>query len=325
MENSDFASEEPYDDAICAAQDRLHAANQPGGDPKDRPRAYEELQRSKRAREEARKRAEQAEAAARPFPVDDLGPVLERAVHAIERKTMAPIELGVSSVLSAVALAVQGLANAVMPNGKEIPLSLFALSIAELTERKSSVDGYAMMPIRLEEADLRKQYRELREEYESDIATWTVEHNSILRSDAAPDTKKLQLRQIGPKPKVPPEPDLTVNSATIELMIYTFDVGRASVGIFSAEGSQMLSSHAFSKDKKSESLGFLCAMFSGEPYVRKTIAHKTQRVIDKRISLHLMIQPLYAKEALADAAMNDQGFLDAVSFASRTRALGRAS
>ena len=51
MENSGFASDDAYDQAIREAKERLHAANQPDGDPQDRPRAWDELQRAQRAKE----------------------------------------------------------------------------------------------------------------------------------------------------------------------------------------------------------------------------------------------------------------------------------
>ena len=133
MENSGFASDDAYDQAIREARERLHAANQPDGDPQDRPRAWDELQRAQRAKEEARKRAEQANAAARPFPVAELGLTLERAVWAIEQRTMAPTELCVSSTLAAAALASQSVGSVVLRSGAVVPLSLFLLAIAEST------------------------------------------------------------------------------------------------------------------------------------------------------------------------------------------------
>jgi hypothetical protein len=61
---------------------------------------------------------------------------------------MAPKELACFSVLAAVALGAQRLAKVNLRGGNEVPLSLFMMSIAESTERKSSVDSIAMSPVR---------------------------------------------------------------------------------------------------------------------------------------------------------------------------------
>ena len=310
MENSGFASDDAYDQAIREAKERLHAANQPDGDPQDRPRAWDELQRAQRAKEDARKRAEQANAAARPFPVAELGLTLERAVWAIEQRTMAPTELCVSSTLAAAALASQSVGSVVLRSGAVVPLSLFLLAIAESTERKSSVDSIAMAPVKDYECQLAEVYATQKPKYDIENAVWVAQHNKIVsdkRLDRA--AQESQLRELGPKPIAPKRPRLTVSAATPEALIKTFEIARPSLGVYSAEGAQFLGGYAFSKEKKNETLGIVNALWSGEIYSKVTIAHGEQLLIGKRLAMHLMLQPHIAKVVLNDDDLAVSGFM----------------
>jgi hypothetical protein len=310
MENSGFASEDPYDQAIRAAKERLHASNQPDGKPQDRPRAWDELQRAQRAKEDARKRAEQAGAAAKPFPVAELGPTLERAVWAIEQRTMAPTELCVSSTLAAVALASQSVGSVVLRSDAVVPLSLFLLAIAESTERKSSVDSIAMAPVKDYERQLAEVYATQKPKHDIENAVWLAQYNKIV-SDKKLDraAQEAQLKELGPKPIAPKRPRLTVSTATPEALIKTFEIARPSLGVYSAEGAQFLGGYAFSKEKKNETLGIVNALWSGEIYSKVTIVHGEQLLIGKRLALHLMLQPHIAKVVLNDDDLAVSGFM----------------
>ena len=310
MENSDFASVEDIDEAIRAAEERLSAANQPDGDPKDRPRAWEALSSAKRAKEEARKRAEQYDAAAKPFPIDALGPTLANAVRAIERRTMAPLELSVSSVLAAVALAAQSVGSVVLRSGHVVALSLFLLAIAELTERKSSVDSIAMSPVRDFERELAEAYAKLKPQHDITAATWSAQRSHILANkNIDRETQEAMLKQLGAKPVAPKRPRLTVSTATPEALVKTFEIARPALGVYSAEGAQFLGGYAFSKEKKNETLGIVNALWSGETYSKVTIAHGEQILVNKRLAMHLMLQPHIAKAVLNDDDLAVSGFM----------------
>src|SRR3954470_7730309 len=83
-----------------------------------------------------------------PFPVDALGPLLTAAALGIHDKTQAPVAICGSSVLAAAALAAQAHADVELPTGQRKPLSLFLVSVAASGERKSTVDGEAVWPVR---------------------------------------------------------------------------------------------------------------------------------------------------------------------------------
>ena len=108
------------------------------------------------------------------------------------------------------------------------------------------------------------------------------------------------LRQLGAKPLLPRRPRLTVSTASPEALVKTFEIAQPALGVYSAEGAQFLGGYAFSKDKKNETLGIVNALWSGEVYSKVTIAHGEQTLADKRLSMHLMLQPHIAKAVLSD-------------------------
>src|ERR1700734_3770851 len=97
-------------------------------------------------------------APANPFPADALGPILGPTAHAIHDRVQAPLAICGNSVLAAATLAVQGLADVVLPTGQTKPVSNFFLTIANTGERKSAVDYEALRPIRRREYALQEAY-----------------------------------------------------------------------------------------------------------------------------------------------------------------------
>ena len=73
-----------------------------------------------------------------PYPVHALGP-LRSAAEAVQGMTLAPVAIPAQSALAVASLAVQGHADVETLAGPA-PLSLYALTIAESGERKSSCD-----------------------------------------------------------------------------------------------------------------------------------------------------------------------------------------
>ncbi|WOF81218.1 DUF3987 domain-containing protein [Pseudomonas sp. FeN3W] len=80
---------------------------------------------------------------AAPFPLNALGEVLGGAAAAIVEAVQVPEALAAQSILTAAALATQSHGN-VERDGQLIPLSLFALTIAESGDRKSAADRLAL-------------------------------------------------------------------------------------------------------------------------------------------------------------------------------------
>jgi hypothetical protein len=65
------------------------------------------------------------------FPMDALPNILKNSVLAIYDKTQAPIAICAQSVLAAITLAAQGLADVKLPMGLVKPISNYFITVAE--------------------------------------------------------------------------------------------------------------------------------------------------------------------------------------------------
>ena len=306
MENYDDTNTDSHDERV---RDAVKIQQASLADPVALRKANSDLRKVVRAREAAEKRAERYKGEEKPFPLDALGPILKEAVLAIESKTMAPTELGVSSVLAAVALAAQSVANVTLRSGSAAPLSLYLLPIAETTERKSSVDGYAMAPVADYERELAETYAKLKPQYDIDVKVWRAQAHRILNDkNKEGEQQAIELGKLGPEPRAPLRPKLTFSNMTSEAMVKTFQISQPALGVHTAEGAHFLNGHAFTADKKLETLSILNSMWSGESYSKVTIAHGEQNIIGKRLAMHLMIQPHVAENVLNDDDMKVSGF-----------------
>ena len=91
-----------------------------------------------------------------PFPFAALGHNLNAVASAIATGVQAPDAIAAGSVLAAVALAVQPLANVAAPYGARVPLSLYILTSASSGDRKSAVDAIACHAVEEMRKKLRK-------------------------------------------------------------------------------------------------------------------------------------------------------------------------
>jgi hypothetical protein len=82
-----------------------------------------------------------------PFPIDALGDMLGAAARAIYDRVQAPLATCGQSVLAAVALAVQGHADVVLPIGHTRPISDYFITVAKTGDRKTASDIEAGWPI----------------------------------------------------------------------------------------------------------------------------------------------------------------------------------
>lgn len=162
------------------------------------------------------------------FPLDALPLTLKNAVLAIHDKTQAPIAICAQSVLAAITLAAQGLADVRLPMGLVKPISNYFITVAESGERKTSTDILALAPIRLFEDQLTQTY--CIEKYNWDIANaaWEAQQNQILHDKkrySTQEAKQTALRNLSAPKAQPLSPMLTCSEPTFEgLCRYMIDV-----------------------------------------------------------------------------------------------------
>jgi hypothetical protein len=229
----------------------------------------------------------EVDASADAFPFHALGPILGNAARAIAADVQAPDSLAAGSVLGAASLAVQPLANVMLPHGQRSPLSVFVLTGAGSGDRKSAVDAVACKEVEeVRKQQARKFSREM-ENYEADMA-------SRNKKDAEP-----------PKPT---PTCLTSANATIEGLSRLLKY-QSHVGVFTAEGGEMLGGHSLRDDKRSSGLAFYLKGWSGESIDSLRGGDGLTVLLNRRIAMHVLVQPVLLRQLLADPLAQGQGLL----------------
>jgi hypothetical protein len=250
---------------------------------------------------------------AMPFPDEALGAVLGNAARAINDKIQAPMAIGAQSVLATASLAVQAHANVVLPTEQKRPLSRYLIMIADTGERKTSCDQEAIWPIERHEENLRKKYGPDERSYVNDKLAWDKCREAALKlgSNATADrvAMKAALDALGPAPEPPFTPILTCDEPTFEGLAKVFATGHPSLGVFSAEGGQFVGGYGMSDEAKLRTAAGLSKVWDGAMIKRVRSGDGNLILPGKRLSLHLMMQPVVAEGLFRDELLSGQGLL----------------
>ncbi len=221
------------------------------------------------------------------FPFEALGTTLGNAARAIAEDVQAPDSLAGGSVLAAASLAVQPLANVVLPHGQRAPLSVFVITGAGSGDRKSAVDAVAC-----------KQVEDVRKEQARVYARALAQYEAEMAGRKPKDDK----------PAAPAPQSLTTGNATIEGLSKLLKF-QSTVGIFSAEGGEMLGGHSLRDDKRSSGLAFYLKGWSGESLDSLRGGDGLTVLLGRRMAMHVLVQPVLLRGLLCDPLAQGQGLL----------------
>jgi hypothetical protein len=212
------------------------------------------------------------------FPTDYLGPVMSEAAKEIAYLVQLPIEIAAQTVLAVGALVSQQYAD-VSIDGRVSPTSLFLLSVAGSGDRKSHADKLAQLPI--------QRYLELaRSEYNEE--------------------RKL----LGDDDPLPRYPMLMAEEPTIEGIHRNMRENWPTMGLFSDEGGQFFGGHAMKNENQMRAITALSKFWDGSTITRTRGARgESYELVDRRMSLHLMMQPIVAESIFSNEMMRHQGIL----------------
>lgn len=236
--------------------------------------------------------------AAEPYPVQALGGILGPAVERMAEVIGVPQALAAQSVLAASALATQGHAGLQL-DGRNYPLSLYLITVAASGDRKTAADRFALLPARQWEREQWQCYRE-------QLARYRAAQRQAQRINPAdPDSKNDVLLEAEPS-----APRLITTDPTIEALIKGLCHDLPSMGLFCDEGGQFLGSSTMSRDNRLKAVTTLSSLWDGSPIDRaRSMAGESLRAYDRRLSLHLMLQPYLAMQLLSDPLLQGQGIL----------------
>jgi hypothetical protein len=208
---------------------------------------------------------------------------------------------------------VQGFADVETLGGNR-PVSLFALTIAQSGERKSSCDAPLMSALRAFEKEQANVQRADMEGWQNALALWKGERDRILVEAKKCKGEKrtaaqADLERLGAEPAAPPSTDRVVTEPTYEGLTRLFAQGQPSLGIFSDEGGQFLGGFAMSRDNRQKTLAALNDLWQGNPIRRTRQGDGSFTLYGRRLAVHLMVQPGVALAFMADPMAADTGFL----------------
>jgi hypothetical protein len=261
------------------------------------------------------------------FPVDALGSILRPGAEAIHDMTQAPLAICAQSVLGVASLVAQAHVDIVMPMQEKVPVSLFFVCVAESSERKTSVDKWAMAPIA-------EYTRELRVDYEIDQLSFrnrcdAYEHSrkALLNAKERADKDKkagldADLLALGAEPTPPPKPLLVVTEPTSEGVTKLLQQGLGFAGLFSSEGAAFLGGHGMSQDNKLKTAAYLSSLWDGQPIDRIRQGDELMTLHGRRLAAHLMIQPNISERLFSDDDLVRQGLLSRVLVTAPATAAG---
>lgn len=220
------------------------------------------------------------------FPFDALGPILGEAAQAIAHDVQAPDALAGGSVLAAASLAASPLSNVCMPHGQCAPLSLFVITGAASGDRKSATDAVACYAIDEKRKQQARDHIKAMQRWESDNA------------------ERSKADKIAP----PATQVLTTSNATVEGLTKLLKY-QSSVGVFSAEGGEMLGGHSLREDRRMAGLSFFLKAWSAEGLDSLRGGEGLTVLLGRRAALHVLVQPLILSQLLADPMAQGMGLL----------------
>ncbi len=243
-----------------------------------------------------------------PYPLEALGDLIGDAAQAIVDAVQVPAALAAQSVLSAAAMAAQAHGN-VQRAGQQIPLSLFALTVAESGDRKSAADRLALQAHQQYQRELLEQYKADAKEYRDQRDAYHKARTNILdKAKGDPESVADALGNLL-EPESPPLPFILSEEPTLEGLQKSLLHGQPSQGLFSDEGGQFFGGHATKPENALKSVAGLSKLWDGAPISRTRASEgESSARYGCRLSAHLMIQPIIATEVLNNPIMQGQGF-----------------
>ncbi|RJQ74155.1 MAG: DUF3987 domain-containing protein [Desulfobacteraceae bacterium] len=256
------------------------------------------------------------------YPVKVLGTLLGGAVQAIADTVQVPTALAAGSVLAVASLATQGLADVVIPigEGRARPLSLYLVTVAESSARKTTADSFALQAVRDFEAQLEVDFRGHYAKYQCLKAAYDHAKDRILKkapkgetqNDVTVSATAEAIAALGAEPRPPMLPTVIVQDLTIEGLAKLFQLGRPSMGLFTTEGAQVIGGYSLRAEHKIASAAWLSLLWDGETLKRTRMGDGNYALPGRRLTMHWMVQPEVACHLLADPDLNGQGWISRI-------------
>jgi hypothetical protein len=227
--------------------------------------------------------------------------VLKNAALSLQRVIRAPDSISAQSVLGAASLACQPYAN-VSIDGREFPLSLFMITVAESGDRKSGTDKIALKPIYNWQKMLFDTYRKENTAFIKRKELWESKKKVWMKNPSKGEFAE-------EAPQEPLHPLVLVEEPTYEGIIKYLAIGQPSIGLFSDEGGRFFGGHAMNSDNQIKTMAGLSSLWDGKEVSRLRGGDGNMLLYGRRLSMHLMIQEIVLEQLITNKMVECQGFL----------------
>ncbi len=247
----------------------------------------------------------------KPYPFDALGEVLGAAARRIHEVVQAPDATCGQSLLAALSLSCQGFVD-VQIDGRRYPTSLFLLTISDSGERKSATDKIALKSINDWQKSLIEQHKKQLMEYKNKFEIWKVRRSAAIKE--ASESSQSGFVELESEPQPPCEGLMLCEEPTLEGLEQLLERGQPSAGIFSDEGGRLVGGHAMNSDNALKTACGLSNLWDGKPLTRVRKSENSKIYYGRRLSVHLMIQPVVLMQLLSNEILMGQGLLSRCLF-----------
>lgn len=243
-------------------------------------------------------------ASAAPYPIAALPALMRAGAQAIAYHVDAPLELAAQCVIGAAVYLAQTRVNAPHIHRPEgMPASMFQLTLADSGARKSECRRMAFKPIDEAEREARQSHRQACKDI----------------TDFASGLDGKPLKKYMAENPLPVDPRTQYTDATFEPIAGAFIRGMAAASWDTDEGGQMLGGASLKADTRAATLGSLVKVNDDGSIERTRAGGNVEGsgfANHRRLSIHLLAQPVTVAEALSDPLLCGQGFLPRFLFAS---------
>lgn len=188
--------------------------------------------------------------------------LLQRAADEVQTNIQAPLGLILSSALTAIAVASQGLIDVRKPNGQIVPTSLMVLAIADSGERKSTVENVFLGPVRDFQRQQGSVYQDQMQQWQVRHDIWKAHRKTLLKDitkkgslgqPTQEEEQRMSTHQVK-EPLRPKEFKLLYEDSTSEALFFGLYQNLPTAGLTSSEGGGVLGGRAFNDLSKMNSI-----------------------------------------------------------------------
>lgn len=254
-----------------------------------------------------------------PYPLHALPNLIGDAVQEVVDIVKCPPAIVAGSALSVLATAIQGIANVQPHRGiRASPLSLYALTIAESGERKTTADNFFSLVLSEWEQQMALDLEAAIATYKAELTEWqhkkrNAESTLASAIDNGEDTTELaeQLADIEQEqPDAVRCPSILLEDTTPESLAFELHHTWSSGGILSSEAGVVFGGHGMKIDSIQRNLATLNKFWEGGELKVIRRGSASFKVRDARLSMGLAVQPsmLQAFYASSGSLARGSGF-----------------